>query len=104
MLIVIIVCAVYAYRSFAPKKSGSGKNAKDRVKFSWDKQLPAFSFLTEDDDNDTPDHYSVGEHDHVTSFAHGKKSRLEQLETLKRAGLLEEQEYRKKKQEILKEQ
>jgi hypothetical protein len=102
MLIVIIVCAVYAYRSIAPKKSGSAKKSKDRAKFSWDKQLPAFSFLALEDD-DTPDHYSVGKHDHVTSTALGKSSRLEQLETLKRAGLLEEQEYRKKKQEILKE-
>jgi len=41
-------------------------------------------------------------HDHIPSTALDAKGRLEQLESLKAAGLLTEQEYKQKRQEILK--
>lgn len=41
-------------------------------------------------------------HDHIPSTALDTKGRLEQLETLKGAGLIDDREYRKKRQEILK--
>ena len=40
-------------------------------------------------------------HDHIPSTALSPQKRLEQLETLKGAGLLTDQEYRQKRQEIL---
>ena len=45
----------------------------------------------------------VETHDHIPSTALDAKRRLEQLESLKSAGLVTEQEYRQKRQEILKE-
>lgn len=42
-------------------------------------------------------------HDHIPSTALDAKRRLEQLESLKSAGLITEQEFRQKRQEILKE-
>lgn len=42
-------------------------------------------------------------HDHISSTALGVKQRLEQLESLKSAGLIDDREYREKRQEILKE-
>lgn len=42
-------------------------------------------------------------HDHIPSTALDAKRRLEQLESLKSAGLITEQEYRQKRQEILRE-
>ena len=41
-------------------------------------------------------------HDHIPSMALDAKSRLRQLEDLKGAGLIGEQEYRQKREEILK--
>ena len=41
-------------------------------------------------------------HDHISSTALSPKQRLEQLETLKGAGLLTDQEYKQKRQEIVK--
>ena len=40
-------------------------------------------------------------HDHIPSTALSPQKRLEQLETLKGAGLLTDQEYKQKRQEIL---
>ena len=40
-------------------------------------------------------------HDHISSMALGAKERLEQLEALKDAGLVTDQEYQKKRSEIL---
>ncbi len=40
-------------------------------------------------------------HDHIPSIALDAKQRLEQLESLKSAGLIDEREYREKRQEIL---
>lgn len=42
-------------------------------------------------------------HDHIPSTALDAKRRLEQLESLKTAGLIDDREYREKRQEILKE-
>lgn len=42
-------------------------------------------------------------HDHIRSTALGPQKRLEQLETLRDAGLLTEEEYREKRGEILRE-
>ena len=42
-------------------------------------------------------------HDHIPSTALDVKGRLEQLETLKGAGLITDQEYRQKRQDILNE-
>lgn len=43
------------------------------------------------------------DHEHITISNQGSKARLEQLETLKDAGLITDQEYRQKRQEILNE-
>lgn len=43
------------------------------------------------------------DHDHIPSTALSKEKRLEQLERLKDAGLLDEDEYKKKKREIKRE-
>lgn len=43
------------------------------------------------------------EHDHISSTALNARGRLEQLETLKSAGLITNEEYRQKRAEILKE-
>lgn len=45
----------------------------------------------------------VETHDHIPSTALDAKRRLEQLESLKTAGLIDDQEYREKRQQILKE-
>lgn len=45
----------------------------------------------------------AGGHNHISSVGPSAQTRLEQLETLKGAGLITEQEYRQKRQEILKE-
>ena len=42
-------------------------------------------------------------HDHIPSTALDAKQRLEQLESLKSAGLIDDREYQQKRQEILKE-
>lgn len=42
-------------------------------------------------------------HDHIPSTAPDARRRLEQLESLKNAGLIDDREYREKRQEILKE-
>lgn len=42
-------------------------------------------------------------HDHITSTALSPKARLEQLETLREAGLLTREEYEEKRKEILRE-
>lgn len=41
------------------------------------------------------------DHEHITVSGQGSKARLEQLDTLKSAGLISDQEYRQKRQEIL---
>lgn len=48
-----------------------------------------------------PDAPPVETHDHIPSIALDAKQRLEQLESLKSAGLIDDREYREKRQEIL---
>ena len=55
------------------------------------------------DDPDKQEQKAAETHDHIPSTALDAKRRLEQLESLKSAGLVTEQEYRQKRQEILKE-
>ena len=43
------------------------------------------------------------DHEHITVSGQGTKARIEQLEVLKNAGLLSDQEYRQKRREILNE-
>ena len=52
---------------------------------------------------DRRDYRSYGqEHDHIRSIALSPQRKLEQLETLRDAGLLTDEEYREKKREIMK--
>ena len=46
---------------------------------------------------------AVETHDHIPSTALDAKRRMEQLESLKTAGLITEQEFQQKRQEILQE-
>ncbi len=46
---------------------------------------------------------TTGDHDHIPSTALNARGRLEQLEQLRSAGLLTEDEYREKRKEILRE-
>ena len=48
-----------------------------------------------------PTHPSAQQHDHIPSICLDQKARLEQLETLKKAGLYSNEEYRAKREEIL---
>lgn len=43
------------------------------------------------------------EFDHISAIGPGRRHRLEQLETMRGAGLVTEQEYRRKRDEIMKE-
>lgn len=52
---------------------------------------------------DEPPTFSADTHDHITSTALSPKARLEQLETLREAGLLTREEYEEKRKEILRE-
>lgn len=45
----------------------------------------------------------TAEFDHISAIGPGSRHRLEQLETMRGAGLLTEQEYRQKRNEIMKE-
>lgn len=53
--------------------------------------------------NHAPTSLPAEAHDHITSTALSPKARLEQLETLKEAGLLTRAEYEEKRKEILRE-
>lgn len=55
--------------------------------------------VTEDDPSFRPD---AADHEHITAAGLDAKARLEQLETLKSAGLLTAEEYAKKRKDILK--
>lgn len=66
------------------------------------------SYQIEAEDEEFPDQPPlspppVETHDHIPSTALDAKRRLEQLESLKTAGLIDDREYREKRQEILKE-
>ena len=63
------------------------------------KGVPTMEVYTEDE-AEMPGN-QVQTHDHIPSTALDAKGRLEQLESLKTAGLITEREYQKKREEIL---
>ena len=58
---------------------------------------------TQEEDQEISPESPAGTHDHIPSAAPDARQRLEQLESLKSAGLIDDREYREKRQEILKE-
>lgn len=57
----------------------------------------------EDEEPESVSPPPIETHDHIPSTALDAKRRLEQLESLKTAGLIDDREYREKRQEILRE-
>ena len=64
------------------------------------KGVPTMEIYSEEEDEATSP--AREDHDHIPSTALTTKERLEQLQTLKEAGLLTDEEYRNKREEILK--
>ena len=64
------------------------------------KGVPTMEIYSEEDDDEVPSP-AREDHDHIPSTALTPQERLEQLKTLKEAGLLTDEEYRKKREEIL---
>ena len=65
------------------------------------KGVPTMEIYSEEDDDEAPSP-AREDHDHIPSTALTTQERLEQLKTLKEAGLLTDEEYRNKRKEILK--
>ena len=65
------------------------------------KGVPTMEIYSEEDD-EAPSP-AREDHDHIPSTALTTQERLEQLQTLKEAGLLTDEEYRNKREEILRE-
>ena len=65
------------------------------------KGVPTMEIYSEEEDDEAPSP-AREDHDHIPSTALTTKERLEQLQTLKEAGLLTDEEYRNKREEILK--
>ena len=65
------------------------------------KGVPTMEIYSEEED-EVPSPAREG-HDHIPSTALTTQERLEQLQTLKEAGLLTDEEYRNKREEILRE-
>ena len=65
------------------------------------KGVPTMEIYSEEDD-EVPSP-TREDHDHIPSTALTTQERLEQLQTLKEAGLLTDEEYRNKREEILRE-
>ena len=57
--------------------------------------------ILEDVDKKAPSRQDQPSHDHIPSMELNVKGRLEQLESLKDAGLITQEEYRKKREEIV---
>ena len=66
------------------------------------KGVPTMEIYSEEDDDEAPSP-AREDHDHIPSTALTTQERLEQLQTLKEAGLLTDEEYRNKREEILRE-
>ena len=64
------------------------------------KGVPTMEIYSEEEDE--PLSPTREDHDHIPSTALTPQERLEQLKTLKEAGLLTDEEYRNKREEILK--
>ena len=65
------------------------------------KGVPTMEIYSEEEDE--PLSPAREDHDHIPSTALTTQERLEQLQTLKEAGLLTDEEYRNKREEILRE-
>ena len=63
----------------------------------------SYQIETETEEQEIPKIPPVETHDHIPSTALDAKRRLEQLESLKTAGLISNQEYQQKRNEIIKE-
>lgn len=83
-LMAVVVTAVNAYQSFGKKYVGP-------------------EIKIEDEEGGGPSAPEEETHDHIPSTALGPQKRLEQLEVLKDAGLIDEEEYAQKRKEILRE-
>ena len=66
------------------------------------KGVPTMEIYSEEEDDEGPSP-AREDHDHIPSTALTTQERLEQLQTLKEAGLLTDEEYRNKREEILRE-
>ena len=66
------------------------------------KGVPTMEIYSEEEDDEAPSP-AREDHDHIPSTALTTQERLEQLQTLKEAGLLTDEEYRSKREEILRE-
>ena len=65
------------------------------------KGVPTMEIYSEEEDDEVPSP-AQEDHDHIPSTALTTQERLVQLQTLKEAGLLTDEEYRNKREEILK--
>ena len=66
------------------------------------KGVPTMEIYSEEEEDEAPSP-AREDHDHLPSTALTTQERLEQLQTLKEAGLLTDEEYRNKREEILRE-
>ena len=66
------------------------------------KGVPTMEIYSEEEDDEVPSP-AQEDHDHIPSTALTTPERLVQLQTLKEAGLLTDEEYRNKREEILRE-
>ena len=66
------------------------------------KGVPTMEIYSEEEDDEVPSP-AQEDHDHIPSTALTTQERLVQLQTLKEAGLLTDEEYRNKREEILRE-
>lgn len=82
-LVAIIITAMSAYQAFGKGYAGP-------------------EIRIEDEEEQRRPSSPAGEtHDHIQSIAPSPQKRLEQLKDLKEAGLIDEQEYKQKREEIL---
>ena len=85
-VLAIAITVFNAYQAFGKKYVGPDITVEDEA------PRPDASF-----DSQAVDH----EHITAASYGHTPQKRMEQLETLKEAGLIDEEEYREKRKEIL---
>lgn len=89
-ILAIAITVVNAYQAFGKKYIGPDITVEDE---DTRPSRPDASFDPR-----------AADHEHITaaSYGHTPQKRMEQLETLKEAGLIDEEEYREKRKEILK--
>ena len=88
-LLAVVITVVNGYQAFGKKYIGPDITIED------EETKPA-----RPDPSFDP---RAADHEHITeaSYGHTPQKRMEQLETLKEAGLITEEEYREKRKEIL---